>query len=58
MIKKEQDKRDEKIKYLYLGGESVRMISSRFGLSTAQTNNILNRFFPERKEKNKKRLDK
>ena len=54
MVKKEQDKRDEKIKHLYLGGEIVRNIAARFGLSTQQTNNILNRLFPDRK----KRLDK
>jgi transposase len=50
MIKSEQNKRDEKIKQLYLGGESVRMIAARFGLSTQQINNIVNRFFPERKK--------
>ena len=58
MIKSEQNKRDEKIKHLYLGGEIVRNIAARFGLSTAQINNILNRLLPERKERNKKRLDK
>jgi len=54
MIKSEQDKRDEKIKHLYLGGEIVRNIASRFGLSTQQVNNIINRLLPYRK----KRLDK
>lgn len=54
MIRSEQEKRDNKIKEAFLRGERTRSIASYFGLSTQQTNTILNRLFPERK----KRLDK
>lgn len=50
MIRNEQAKRDKKIIDLYLGGETSRMLAARFGLSTQQINNILNRGIAKRKK--------
>lgn len=54
MIKSEQDKRDRRIRKLYLEGKTKREIALKFGLSTQQIYNIL----VYKPEEDKKRLDK